>query len=190
MDHVLVSSIDWSKQHQNRNKNGVFHSGRVSELSVTGIFLLFPKVAQVHTSQTFRGTTERKLAEQIILRHSPLCYPTCQNSSLKEVKKKEGPAKKQQTRKAKEYTSSTLETSWFPFIPVLWHCCSWILFPITTQTTLHIKSLQKLCSPELSLKSHGLTATDSDFCSKFNFFQRRTGTRLNCTSENELFEER
>lgn len=99
----------------------------IQELLVTGIFLLFPKAAQVHTSQVCKGTTERKLPEQTILKHSLLYCPTCQNASVKDsyVKKKEGPTKKQQVRKAKEYTSSTaLEMPWLPFIPLLWHCCT------------------------------------------------------------------
>lgn len=147
MDHILVSSIDWLKQHQNRNKNGVFHSGRVSELLVTGNFFTVPQGCPGPHLPACKG----KLAEQIILRHSPLYQPTCQCWHCRchqgqHVKKEKGPAKKQQIRKAKEYTSSTaLEMSWLPFTPLLWHCCNWILCPITAQTTLHRK-VDKSCA--------------------------------------------
>lgn len=77
----------------------------------------------------------------LALAHLPKCFHQGQH-----VKKEKGPAKKQQVRKAKEYTSSTaLEMSWLPFIPLLWHCCNWILCPITTQTTLHRK-VDKSCA--------------------------------------------
>lgn len=61
----------------------MFQPGKVSELLVTVICSPFPQVTQVHPSQTYKRTTERKAAEQnilLMLKHAPLYHPTCENA--------------------------------------------------------------------------------------------------------------